>query len=712
MKQIIILIVVLGGGYYAYTAFFAPASTTTSQTGAVTTVSTGTIRDTIKGLGKVTLVNDQSIAFNMAGTISDVYVKEGDKVTRGQLLAQIDETDINNQIKQAEINLSSAQLTYQELIAGNQQSDILKAQNTVAADQSKITEGQTALANLQKQKAVAIAAAQNTIDEDTIALQNAQKDAANIRTSDAASITQAQQSLVSAQNNLVLAQKGLSDAQLTDSQTITTASGSYENKVSSALTEMNNTLVDANNILSGISSALALDDPKKNAIVVSILGASNASDLQNVAATYNTLNAQFSSLQSTYDQLSGMSPDSIDRTMLAADLQTLLDYTGHLGDLANSMQSIFNASSNEPVPTDVTIDPSVVANTSNALIVAEQNLEDAEVLNNQTVVSASGTYQSQLMNAALAIQNAVIDAGNTLTSIDTILGVTDTYRNAIYHPYVGNLDTQGRLTAVNLFEQLKGQQSTLQSMSDQLMSNGTVVVDRSTLITDLTTTLNYSNQFVTLTNDVYSVLTNSTPDATYFPTSQLNSFQSTMSSDRSTAQSHVSGLTTSLSSIQNLTDPSVTQTQSNNNINQSIQAVKNAENTLKASMVSYHSTAQSHVSALTTNILNIQTLQAPSTTIQTSNTDILKQEQAVNDAQNAVTTAQNNLQNLKNSSVVDAANKDLIVTKDTHTVETDKNNLQTTTANYDAQIDTQNNTNDDLQKSLEADQAALNETLR
>ena len=58
--------------------------------------------------GKVESASEANLSFKVGGVIAKIYVKEGDAVRRGQLLAALDLTEINAQVQQARQNLDKA----------------------------------------------------------------------------------------------------------------------------------------------------------------------------------------------------------------------------------------------------------------------------------------------------------------------------------------------------------------------------------------------------------------------------------------------------------------------------------------------------------------------------------------------------------------------------------------------------------------------------
>ncbi|MBS1598911.1 MAG: efflux RND transporter periplasmic adaptor subunit [Bacteroidetes bacterium] len=68
-------------------------------------VSFSTYSPKLEYSGTIASVNEAKLSFKIGGIISRIYVKEGDRVVKGQLLATLDLTEINAQVKQASQNV-------------------------------------------------------------------------------------------------------------------------------------------------------------------------------------------------------------------------------------------------------------------------------------------------------------------------------------------------------------------------------------------------------------------------------------------------------------------------------------------------------------------------------------------------------------------------------------------------------------------------------
>ncbi|ANI89719.1 efflux transporter periplasmic adaptor subunit [Arachidicoccus ginsenosidimutans] len=74
------------------------------------------LQQTVYTSGQFTTDDESNLAFKNGGIIHKIYVKEGDAVTKGQLLATLDLTEINTVARQAAIALQKAQRDYDRAV--------------------------------------------------------------------------------------------------------------------------------------------------------------------------------------------------------------------------------------------------------------------------------------------------------------------------------------------------------------------------------------------------------------------------------------------------------------------------------------------------------------------------------------------------------------------------------------------------------------------
>lgn len=129
---------------------------TTKNVPLITTfkVQTESFEHVLELQGNVTTKNLLVITPEFNGILSHVYVKEGDRVTKGQLLAKIDDGGLSQQLAQLRIQADLAKTTYQRqkrLWEQNIGSEIqfLQAKSTFEAQQEAINQLQQQLAKTE-----------------------------------------------------------------------------------------------------------------------------------------------------------------------------------------------------------------------------------------------------------------------------------------------------------------------------------------------------------------------------------------------------------------------------------------------------------------------------------------------------------------------------------------------------------------------------------
>jgi HlyD family secretion protein len=81
----------------------------------VVEVSRGDLMVTVSADGNLSFVKDRQLVFGISGTIAEVNVEEGDRVSQGTVLAKLDTTSLELAAKTAEVNLEIAATSYRSL---------------------------------------------------------------------------------------------------------------------------------------------------------------------------------------------------------------------------------------------------------------------------------------------------------------------------------------------------------------------------------------------------------------------------------------------------------------------------------------------------------------------------------------------------------------------------------------------------------------------
>ncbi len=108
-----------------------------------TTVQRGQLVQTLGAAGALAPVESVDLSFQQSATVTDVLVKVGQSVKAGDVLAKIDDTDAQSNLRDAQINLESAQNAYDELVATPRPVD-------VAVDKAALMAAQTSMSAATK----------------------------------------------------------------------------------------------------------------------------------------------------------------------------------------------------------------------------------------------------------------------------------------------------------------------------------------------------------------------------------------------------------------------------------------------------------------------------------------------------------------------------------------------------------------------------------
>jgi HlyD family secretion protein len=111
------------------------------------TVAVGT-RDMalqIKANGVVQAIRKTNISPKDAGKITNLYIDEGDQVKEGQLIARMDNEQVQAQVSQYEAELARAKASLAERLAGNRAEEIAKARADVTKNEAALVQARSRL---------------------------------------------------------------------------------------------------------------------------------------------------------------------------------------------------------------------------------------------------------------------------------------------------------------------------------------------------------------------------------------------------------------------------------------------------------------------------------------------------------------------------------------------------------------------------------------
>lgn len=139
-------------------------------------VRRGTLERTVEATGAVKAASEFSLDFDTSGRVKDVFVKVGDAVKTGQVLAELDVTDIDIEVRRARAQLAVAVANLNLKAAGESPESIRVSEAEVAKADANLAEARITLANKERTTAFAVSAAELDVQSAATALAQAKRE--------------------------------------------------------------------------------------------------------------------------------------------------------------------------------------------------------------------------------------------------------------------------------------------------------------------------------------------------------------------------------------------------------------------------------------------------------------------------------------------------------------------------------------------------------
>lgn len=140
---LVLALIFAAAGIYAY------SSGSKKSAYEFTTVAKSDITQIVSVTGRVKAAESVDLAFEKSGKVAKVNVQVGDKVTAGQILASLDNSDLEAQLLQARANLAAQQAKLDELNRGTRPEELQISQTTVDNAQKSVTDYEINLENVK-----------------------------------------------------------------------------------------------------------------------------------------------------------------------------------------------------------------------------------------------------------------------------------------------------------------------------------------------------------------------------------------------------------------------------------------------------------------------------------------------------------------------------------------------------------------------------------
>ncbi|HEY5787848.1 MAG TPA: biotin/lipoyl-binding protein [Microlunatus sp.] len=140
-----LVLVLAGAGFGAWTLFLKPSTTGSAQYRTLT-VSTATIKSTVSATGTLDPSRESALTFGSSGEVAKVSVEVGDKVSKGDVLARIDDAELEIDVEAARAELAEAE----DALAALEDTDatetaIASGTATVRVRKNAVTQAEAAL---------------------------------------------------------------------------------------------------------------------------------------------------------------------------------------------------------------------------------------------------------------------------------------------------------------------------------------------------------------------------------------------------------------------------------------------------------------------------------------------------------------------------------------------------------------------------------------
>jgi HlyD family secretion protein len=147
---LLILSLLTAGGWAAYQFYWLPRQAAAqAPTYETIDVARGSIASTVSATGNIEPEAEVSLSFRSAGRIEQVLVTPGQTVQAGQVLAQLETTDLTLAVAQARVSLEISQAQLGKLETPPDPNDIATAQAAVEVAQASVAGAEAALRSAQ-----------------------------------------------------------------------------------------------------------------------------------------------------------------------------------------------------------------------------------------------------------------------------------------------------------------------------------------------------------------------------------------------------------------------------------------------------------------------------------------------------------------------------------------------------------------------------------
>jgi multidrug efflux pump subunit AcrA (membrane-fusion protein) len=407
-----LLAALIGVGAYALWAMVLSGGGSATAEARTATVEKGSISTTVSTTGTVVAQSTTDLSFDQSGRVSAVYVTLGQEVKAGDVLAEIESTDLQDAVTTAEVNLSSAQTKLSQLLQGSTASELASADQSLIQAQANYDQAVRALEDLSDGPSdserlsaeQAVVSAQANYDQAKLALSELTAGATDSeRLSAEQAVLSAQAQLNQANSALSDLTAGPSDSEVLSAQQAVTSAQAQLDQAEASRAQLDSANDDA------VAAAGAAVTKGQNALDNAERTAANAADsLSSAGLSLTAEEEAYCAVDATLATPTAPAfCTTVAQPVSSTDEAALLNIkaTGTPAELATHAQSVLAASTSykNALSTKASADAAVES--------AEADLEAAE---SDLSDISSGPSSNEIASADAAVTSAqqALDAAN------------------------------------------------------------------------------------------------------------------------------------------------------------------------------------------------------------------------------------------------------------------------------------------------------------
>lgn len=416
VKYLVIWVILWLWAYYVQWNYFDKKEEIYEPTYQTYEVVRWDIVKSIKALWQTEIKNQQEIRFNQGGDVVAVNFEEWDSVNQWDIIAQLDTSDLENDIKQKEISLRDAQLSLQELLKWEDESKIFSATSDIENIQDNIAEQQKELENLIEEKQIELNNKYKTLSEYEASLENEKSSSDILTESNQNDIEIAERELQSKSETYNLAVQDYENTQKIEKQNLLETETNYNIKLDNAYNELRNWKLDIKEDLNDLDLIFWFTEQNEDKSIeyINYLSVKNSQLLTDTEQLFNSISIDYKNFVAKFDNFDS---DNLSKDELIASLTALKAIYNSMVDLWDISKDVFTNS-----VTSLTLSQSElnsfsstagsVSNSSQSSINSVNNqistlkaLEDLETEKLQSEITVSKKKQS-MDDAKIALDKA------------------------------------------------------------------------------------------------------------------------------------------------------------------------------------------------------------------------------------------------------------------------------------------------------------------